>query len=79
MITRVFLDSSGVIWIIEVEEGGQKSIRSVTFIIPLELDCNEATAIFATEEGNPEAEGEIDEETTQSAINSKEENGVENG
>ena len=77
-IGRVFPDSSGVIQIVEVEDGGQRSTRSVTFIVPLELDCEEAEAIPATEEGNQEAEREIDKESTQLAINRDEENGVEN-
>ena len=54
--------------------------RSVTFIILLELDCEETEAILETEEGNTEAkEGENIKELNQSAVPSDEENGEENG
>ena len=60
-------------------EGGQRSTCSVTFIIPLELDCGETDAIIETEEGNTEAEegGNIDK-LLQSAVLSGEENREEN-
>ena len=38
-VVRVFPDPLGVIRTAEVEEGGRSSIRSVTFLVPLELDC----------------------------------------
>ena len=38
-VVRVFPDLLGVIRTAEVEEGGRNSIRSVTFLVPLELDC----------------------------------------
>ena len=44
-VLRVFLDPQGIIRTVEVKEGGKVSLRSVTFLVPLELDCND-------EEGN---------------------------
>ena len=38
-VVRVFPDSLGVIRTAEVEEGGWSSIRSVTFLVLLKLDC----------------------------------------
>ena len=38
-VVRVFPDPLGIIRTAEVEEGGQSSSRSVTFLVPLELDC----------------------------------------
>ena len=39
VITAVYPDERGVIQTAEVEECG-RSIRSVTFLVPLELDCH---------------------------------------
>ena len=65
---------------VEVEEGIQRSTRSVTFIFPLELDCEETEAIPETGERNTDAEEEGNlEELTQLAILSDEENGEEIG
>ena len=51
-VVRVFPNPLGVIRTAEVEEGGQSSIRSVTFLVPLELDY------YDEEEGDIfEAEG----------------------
>ena len=41
VIPAVYLDERGVIQIAEVEECGRRSIRSVTFLVPLELDCRQ--------------------------------------
>ena len=41
VITAVYPDERGVIWTAEVEECGRRSIRSVTFLVPLELDCHQ--------------------------------------
>ena len=50
-VIRVFPDPSGVIRTVEVEEGGRCSVRPVTLLVPLELDC------YDDEEGNlPETE-----------------------
>ena len=38
-VIRVFPDPSGVIRTAEVEKGGRCSLRPVTFLVPLELDC----------------------------------------
>ena len=40
VITAVYPDEGGVIRTAEVEECGRRSIRSVTFQVPLELDCH---------------------------------------
>ena len=40
VITAIYPDERGVIQTVEVEECGQRSIRSVTFLVPLELDCH---------------------------------------
>ena len=40
VITAVYPDERGVIRTAEVEECGRRSIRSVTFRVPLELDCH---------------------------------------
>ena len=39
VITATYPDERGVIRTVEVEECGQRSTRSVTFLVPLELDC----------------------------------------
>ena len=39
VITAVYPDERGIIWTAEVEECGRRSISSVTFLVPLELDC----------------------------------------
>ena len=44
-ILRVFPDPQGIIRTVKVEEGGKVSLRSVTFLVPLELYCKD-------EEGN---------------------------
>ena len=41
VITAVYPDERGVIRTAEVEECGRRSIRSVTFLVPLELDCHQ--------------------------------------
>ena len=40
-VVRVFSDPQGVIMTAEVEESGRVSLCSVTFLIPLELDCHD--------------------------------------
>ena len=61
-----------------MEEGGQRSTYSVTFIVPFELDCEEAEAVPAVEERNQNAEREVIGDLTQLSIVRDEENGVEN-
>ena len=41
VITATFPDERGVIRTVEVVECGRWSIRSVTFLVPLELDCHQ--------------------------------------
>ena len=45
----------------EVEEGGQRSTRSIAFIVPLELDCEEADAVSQTDERDDSCEGTAEE------------------
>ena len=40
VITAIYPDERGVIRTAEVEECGRRSIRSVKFLVPLELDCH---------------------------------------
>ena len=40
-VVRVFPDTQGIIRSVEVEEGGRVSLRSVSFLVPLELDCHD--------------------------------------
>ena len=40
VITAVYPDERGVVRTAEVEECGQQSLRPVTFLVPLELDCH---------------------------------------
>ena len=63
-VVRVFPDPLGVIRTVEVEEGGRSSIHSVTFLVPLELDC------YDDEEGDiseTEAAGDYNEATCSEA------------
>ena len=39
-IPKVFPDEKGVVQTIELEDG-HKSLRPVTYVVPLELDCND--------------------------------------
>ena len=41
VITTVYPDERGVIRAAEVEECGRRSLRPVTFLVPLELDCHQ--------------------------------------
>ena len=45
-ITRLLPDAAGVVRTVEVEVGEIRSIRSVTFIIPLELECGDEAAMI---------------------------------
>ena len=39
VITAVYPDASGVIRTAEVEECGKRSLRPISYLVPLELDC----------------------------------------
>ena len=58
-ITRIFPDTDGVVRTVEVEEGGQRSMCSVAYIVPLELDCKEADAVNQPDERNIFSEGTV--------------------
>ena len=63
-VIGVFPDSSGIVKTAEVEEGCRYSLRPVTFLVPLELDC------YDEEEGNLQEtgrEGDNDEAATSEA------------
>ena len=40
VITAIYPDEKGVVRTAEVEEGGSQTLRSVTYLVPLELDCH---------------------------------------
>ena len=71
-VLRVFTDPQGIIWTVEVEEGGKVSLRSVIFLVPLELDCNDEEGNNTETErayGNQEASfSESDEPPPASAV-----------
>ena len=70
-ITHIFPDSDGVVRTAKVEEGGQRSTRSVAFIVPLRLDCKEADAVTQTDERNDsyvEGEEEVAADHPQSPV-----------
>ena len=58
-ITRVFPDTDGVVRTVEVEEGGQRSTLSEAYIVPLELDCEEADAVNQPDERDDFSEGTV--------------------
>ena len=65
-VIRVFPDPSGVIRTAEVEEGGQCSLHSVIFLVPLELDCydNEERNLPGTERASGYNETATSEQTS---------------
>ena len=57
VITNVYPDDRGTIRTVEVEESGQRYLRQVTYLVPLELDCHqdnsrERQRLREGEEGN---------------------------
>ena len=74
-VLRVFPDPQGIMRTVEVEEGGKVSLRSVTFLVPLELDCNDEEGNNTETErayGNQEASfSEADEPPSASAVSSE--------
>ena len=71
-VLRVFPDPQGIIRTVEVEEGGKVSLCSVTFLVPLKLDCNDEEGNNTETErayGNQEASfSEADEPPSASAV-----------
>ena len=71
-VLRVFPDPQGIIWTVEVEEGGKVSLRSVTFLVPLEFNCDDEEGNNIETErayGNQEASfSEADETPSASAV-----------
>ena len=71
-VLRVFPDPQGIIRTVEVEEGGKVSLSSVTFLVPLKLDCNDEEGNNTETEGaygNQEASfSEADEPPSASAV-----------
>ena len=45
----------------EVEEWGQRTTRSVAYIVPLELDCEESDAVNQPDERDNSSEGVVEE------------------
>ena len=62
VITPIYPDERGVVRTAEVEECGRRSIRSVTFLVPLELDCHQEDDIIRQSLHNGEGEEEEEEE-----------------
>ena len=59
-ITRVFPDADGVVRTVEVEEGGQRSMCSIAYIVPLKFDCEEADAVNQPDERDDSSEGVVE-------------------
>ena len=73
VITAIYPDERGVVRTAEVEECGHRSLRSVTYLVPLELDChhsddNERQRLH-------EGEGGDDDEDNHSLVDSTSEAG----
>ena len=58
VITAIYTDERGVVRTAEVEECGRRSIRSVTFLVPLELDCHRDDVIRQSLRDEEEGEEE---------------------
>ena len=56
-ITCAFPDADGVVRTVEVTEGGQRSMRFVASIFPLELDCEETGTVNQPDERDDFSEG----------------------
>ena len=66
VITAVYPDARGVIRIAEVEECGKRSLRPISYLVPLELDCrhddNALRLCPRDPQGNEEDDADDDEE-----------------
>ena len=66
VITAVYPDASGVGRTAEVEECGKRSLRPISYLVPLELDCrhddNEIRLCPCEREGNKEEDADDNEE-----------------
>ena len=66
VITSVYPDASGVVRTAEVEECGKRSLRPISYLVPLELDCrhdDDAIRLRPCErEGNDEEDADDNEE-----------------
>ena len=75
VITAVYPDEKGVIRTAEVEECGRRSIRSVTFLVPLELDCHQEDDVIRQRLCDDRRGDEDDIENVYSPVNSTSEAG----
>ena len=58
VITVIYPDERGFVRTAEVEECGRRSICSVTFLVPLELDCHQEDDVIRQSLHNGEGEEE---------------------
>ena len=75
VITAVYPDERGVIRTAEVEECGRQSIRSVTFLVPLELDCHQEDDVIRQRLCDDQRGDEDDIENTYGPVDSTSEAG----
>ena len=72
VITAVYPDASGVIRTAEVEECGKRSLRPISYLVPLELDCrhdDDAIRLCPREREGNEEEDADDNEKDDASVN----------
>ena len=62
VITAIYPDDRGVIRTAEVEECGKRSLRPVSYLVPLELDYRHDDDALSDPQGNEEDDADDDEE-----------------
>ena len=75
VIAVVYPDERGVIRTAEVEECGRRSIRSVTFLVPLELDCHREDDIIQQRLHDDTSRNDDDNDNAYSPVDSTSEAG----
>ena len=75
VITAVYPDERGVIRTAELEECGRTSIHSVTFLVPLELDCHREDDVIRQRLGNGQRRDDDDIDNVYSPVDSTSEAG----
>ena len=72
VITAIYPDEKGVIRTAEVEECGRRSLRPVSYLVPLELDChhedNELRQCLRENQRNEEEEEDDDDDNDAAAF-----------
>ena len=73
VLTAIYPDNRGVIRTTEVEECGKQSLRPVSYLVPLELDCRDDDDALRQcprdPQGNEEDDADDDEEDDAIATN----------